>query len=124
MLFIPQKQSYEPGLLLSYCTGETNPVFSKNHPDSMEFKISNQIFSCLIINNILIQDWELKGKGDKIVISSNISGIRGVSLIISMLKIFYFYIGDNSFSNFSSVTLRNLFFLLSFLLQFLGVYSE
>lgn len=124
MLFIPQKQSYEPGLLLSYCTGETKPVFSKNHPDSMELKISNQIFSCLIINNILIQDWELKGKGDKIVISSNISGTRGISLIISMLKIFYFYTGDNSFSNFSSVTLRNLFFLLSFLLQFLGVYSE
>lgn len=24
-----QKQSYEPGLLLSYCTGETKPVFSK-----------------------------------------------------------------------------------------------
>lgn len=124
MLFIPQKQSYEPGLLLSYCTGETKLVFSKNHPDSMELKISNQIFSCLIINNILIQDWELKGKGDKIVISSNISGTRGISLIISMLKIFYFYTGDNSFSNFSSVTLRNLFFLLSFLLQFLGVYSE
>jgi len=64
MLFIPQKQSYEPGLLLYY-TGETKPVFSKNHPDSRELKISNQIFSCLIINNTLIQDWELKVKGDK-----------------------------------------------------------
>ena len=56
--------------------------------------------------------------------SSNISGTRGVSLIISMLKIFYFYTGDNSFANFYSVTLRNLFFLPSFLVQLLGVYSE
>ena len=65
MLFIPQKQSYEPGLLLSHYTGETKPVFSKNHPDSRELKISNHIFSCLIINNTLIQDWELKVKGEK-----------------------------------------------------------
>ena len=65
MLFILQKQSYEPGLLLSYYTGETKPAFSKNHPDSRELKISNKMFSYLIRNNTLIQDWELNLKETK-----------------------------------------------------------
>ena len=65
MLFILQKQSYEPGLLLPYYTGETKPAFSKNHPDSKELKISNKMFSCLIRYNTLIQDWELNLKETK-----------------------------------------------------------